>query len=121
MNDEPQAGGLINLWDWIAKPFLIFTALLFVIGFLAYPYKSVDQAYLGYYSDDNIIVGTNEWRDWHKVKLNESVCAGKEILNTIDVCGGYVTVFCKKRWSFAYNWCEVHSIDTQCYWQWWYE
>jgi len=124
MNDEPQAGGLIDkhyLWSWLGKPFLIVTAVIGVILFFLYPYISVDEAYLGYYPDDSITVGSQEWREWHEIKLNESVCAGKEILNTIDICGGHVTTFCKKIWSPAYNWCEIHCMYNQCYWQWWFE
>ena len=108
-------------WSWLGKPLLILVSIITIIMFLAYPYNSVGQVYLGHYPDEGIQVGSQEWKNWHEIKIAESECLGKETLNTIDVCGGYVTTFCKKRWSWAYNWCEIHCMDNQCHWQWWYE
>lgn len=95
--------------------------ILIIILFIAYPYFSVEEAYLGYYPDDNITPTRQELREWHELKLNESDCVGKEILNTIDVCGGHVTVFCKKRWSYAYYWTEIYCMSNEGNWQWWFK
>ena len=103
---------------------LVFVLFGFFVFFYALigPFVSVDTDYLGYYPNDNVtVVGSQEWKDWHEDKFANSRCANKEILNTIDVCGGHVTTFCKKHWSYAYNWCEIHCMNNQCYWQWWFE
>jgi len=105
----------MKLWEL----FGIFIIIMFILA--VFGYFSVEQVYLGHYPDDNITPGIDDWIEWHEVKLNESLCAGKEILNTIDICGGHVTTSCKKFWSPAYNWCEIHCMYNQCYWQWWFE
>lgn len=112
-----------SLWDnlaSIAKPTFILFGLIVFFYALVGPYVSVESDYLGKI-DDNISYGSQEWKDWHEEKLAHSLCADKEILNTIEVCCGHVTIFCKEHWSYAYNWCEIHSMDNQCYWQWWWE
>lgn len=82
------------------------------------PSLCVQEEYLGYYPDDNItVVGSSEWAEWHDIKFNQSKCNNKEVLNTFDCCGGHVTTYCKKVWSYAYYWCESHSMDNKCYWE----
>lgn len=117
-NDEPQCGGLIDK-GYIIKSVTLLVGVIGVITFLGWPMGSVGQVYLGYYPEENITKGTEQRIKWHDEKLTNTECYNKEVLNTIDVCGGHVTVFCKKRWSFAYNWCEVHCMSNECYWDWW--
>lgn len=117
MVDEPRYGGLIDYHTFVI-PVLISAVLISFIVIAAYPLGSTGEVYLGYYPDDNITVGSEAWTRWHDDKLKGTECEDKEVLNTIDVCGGHVTVFCKKRLSWAYNWCEVHCMTNDCYWVW---
>jgi hypothetical protein len=116
--DEAQSGGLIDRHHIIFK-FIIAGAIIF--GILWIINVPVDMAYLGYYPDENITSGSPEWKTWHEVQLNKSVCANKEILNTWDCCGGHVDVYCKKFLFPVYIWSEIHAMENVWRIQWCWE
>jgi len=95
--------------------------VLAVVVFFMWPIFATGVAYLGNYEDEGIEIGSEEWVQWHEDKIALSGCAEKETLNTIDVCCGYVTTFCKKRWSWAYEWTEYHSMFNTYHWKWRWE
>ena len=90
---------------------------LFIIG----SFFAVQSAYLGHIDQTQIPIGSEEWKDWHYTQLNASACYNKEILNTVNCCGGYVETYCKKFWFPLYVWSEMHAMGNDWHMEWGWE
>jgi hypothetical protein len=96
--------------------------ILAIIGaislFVLASFFSVQGVYLGHIDETQTLVGTVEWLAWYETQLNASACYNKEILNTVDCCGGYVETYCKKFWFPMYTWSEMHAMGNDWHVEW---
>jgi hypothetical protein len=93
-----------------------------VLGFIFYLIagSAVESKFLGRINESAYHNHT-QYVEWVHSRINESECAGKEILSTFDCCGGYITTYCKKFPFPAYQWTEMHAMDNTQEFRWWYE
>ena len=89
--------------------------------FIMVSFFAVQSAYLGHIDETLILPGSEEWLAWHETQLNASACNNKEILNTVNCCGGYVETYCKKFWFPMYTWSEMHAISNDWHIRWVWE